>query len=196
MALTKFLELIHRKIGSQKQLSDICHNNKRTMLVPFDTISDSSRIWIYQGDRAFSSEEKELILSSTLAFMEKWAAHGQDLKASVTIKYNQFLIIAADESFNVASGCSIDSSVHFVQELGSKFKIDFFDRMKLAFFIDKNVSIVPLNQLKNSIKEGLITFDSTFFHNTILTKGDLYGKWMIKTGESWLKRYFNVHESV
>jgi hypothetical protein len=166
------------------------------MLTQFETISDTSRLWIYQANRPFTAEENETILSSTLAFMEKWAAHGQDLKASVTTKYNQFLIIATDESFNTASGCSIDSSVHFVQGLGNKFDIDFFDRMKLAFLVDNEVKIVPLNELKEQIIGRHIGSESRFFNNTITTKGDLNEQWLVNAGNSWLKRYFKVHESV
>ena len=166
------------------------------MLTQFNTISESSRIWIYQADRPFTKEENEIILSSTLAFMDKWAAHGQDLKASVTIKYNQFLIIATDESFNTASGCSIDSSVHFVQDVGNKFNIDFFDRMKLGFLINNEVVIIPLNDIKQAVKDKRVDQNSLFFQNTITLKGELETGWLVKSGESWLKRYFNVLESV
>ncbi len=166
------------------------------MLTPFDRLSDTSRIWVYQADRPLTADEQSEILENTLNFISKWAAHGQDLQAAATIRYNQILIIGADESFNMASGCSIDSSVHFVQQLGDRFSIDFFDRMKLGFLINETVKIMPLSEIKASIERQEIDKDSLFFQNTITAKKELEGNWLVKAGESWLKRYFNVHESV
>lgn len=166
------------------------------MLTQFDTISDSSRIWIYQADRQLIGNEEEQILSEVMDFMTKWAAHGQGLQASATIKHAQFLIIATDEAITSASGCSIDASVHLVQEIGRKFNIDFFDRLKLAFLTDESVNIVPLDQLKGTIKAGMINAQSQFFDNTITSKGELKDKWRVNASESWLKRYFIMQESV
>ena len=166
------------------------------MQTEFNALDDSSRIWIYQSDRKINADEQKAILSTALDFMTKWAAHGQDLKASATIKYDHFLIIGTDESFNAASGCSIDSSVHFVQALAHKYGIDFFDRMKLAFLVENEVKIVPLNELKNEMSGQNIGIESPFFNNTITKKGDLNEQWLVKAGNSWLKRYFKVHESV
>jgi hypothetical protein len=166
------------------------------MQTPFNALDDSSRIWIYQSDRKITADEQTAIQSTALDFMTKWAAHGQDLKASATIKYDHFLIIATDESFNMASGCSIDSSVHFVQQLSENYGIDFFDRMKLAFLSNNEVKIIPLNELKSEIANEQLTAESQFFNNTITTKGDLNENWLVNAGNSWLKRYFKVHESV
>lgn len=166
------------------------------MLTQFDTISDASRIWIYQANRKLAASEEEAILSEVMDFMSKWAAHGQGLQASATIKHAQFLIIATDEAITSASGCSIDSSVHLVQEIGERFKVDFFDRLKLAFLTDSSVTTVPLDQLKTAIKDGLISAQSQFFNNTITNKGELKDKWLVNASESWLKRYFIMQESV
>ena len=166
------------------------------MLVAFDELADRARIWIYQAERKLSEQEQHEILRSSKAFIAEWAAHGQDLKASAAIEYDQFLIIAADENFNSASGCSIDSSVHFVQGIARKHQIDFFDRMKLGFLLKDEVKLISINNIKDHIGSGDIDSDSLFFQNTITTKGQLDSEWLVKAGESWLKRYFKVQESV
>ena len=71
------------------------------------------------------AKEVEFISEKAEAFINQWTRHGDDLKGSFTIKYNQFLVLAVDESFNNVSGCSIDSSVRFVQGLTSRIKIGF-----------------------------------------------------------------------
>ena len=160
------------------------------MLTPFDNMSDASRLWIYQANRNISGQEQKDIMIATEQFLRQWAAHGSDLMASATIKHDRFLIIATDESFNMASGCSIDSSVHFVQGLGQQFNIDFFVRTDLAFLNEQTVEIVPLNALKEAVASGQIGAESRFFDNTVAQKGQLRDQWLKKASETWLKRYF------
>ncbi|GAB5525037.1 MAG: hypothetical protein Roseis2KO_29090 [Roseivirga sp.] len=162
------------------------------MLTSFEGMRDNSRIWIYQSDRPISEEEKAGILTDSEAFLRQWAAHGSDLKASGTILYNHFLIICTDESFNLASGCSIDSSVQFVQGIGKKYGIDFFQRTNLAFWQNETIKMVKLSDLKDLVARGEIGADSLFFENTIQAKGQLETQWRVRASETWLKRYFKA----
>lgn len=166
------------------------------MLTPFEKLSENARIWIYQADRKLEKEEQNEILELTEAFLHKWAAHGQALLASAKIEHNYFLVICIDESFNMASGCSIDSSVHFVQELEGKFNLNFFERSNLAFLINGEVELIPMQQLKTAVAEKNIQPDTLFFNNNIGTKAELEHKWCVKANESWLNRYFQTAESV
>lgn len=162
------------------------------MLTNFEGMRDNSRVWIYQSDRPISEEEKAGILTDSDVFLRQWAAHGSDLKASGTILHDHFLIICTDESFNLASGCSIDSSVQFVQGIGQKYGIDFFQRTNLAFWQNETIKMVKLGDMKGLVANGEIGADSIFFENTIQTKGQLETQWRVKASETWLKRYFKA----
>jgi hypothetical protein len=166
------------------------------MLTNFNSLSPKARIWIYQSERIFTLEEQKLILDEVTLFLEQWAAHGNNLMASATISYDAFLVISTDESFNMASGCSIDSSFRFVQELGAKMRVDFFQRMNLTFLVDEQVSFIKLSELKSKIEDGVIDANTLFFDNTIQNKGQLENDWYIKAGESWLARYFKTVTNV
>lgn len=166
------------------------------MLTNFEQLSDRSRIWIYQADRPLTQREQSDILSALESFLEQWAAHGQALYASGTIAYDHFLIIATDEQFNLASGCSIDSSVRFVQEMSARFSVDFFNRMNLAFKEGDTIKLVPMAQIKEKAESGVINENTLFFQNTIQTKAELSTSWIVKSGESWLKRYFSAAKIV
>ncbi len=166
------------------------------MLSPFEELSAESRIWIYQADRALSNEEQQTLLLASEQFLQQWAAHGQSLLASATIEHSHFLIIATDEGFNMASGCSIDSSFRFVQEMGDKLNVGFFDRANLAFLKNDSVQFVKMNDLKSEVANGLIQGNSLFFDNNLSTKGELEEKWIVKANESWLNRYFQTAKSV
>lgn len=166
------------------------------MLTPFEQLRPLSRIWIYQADRPINSKEQNTMLSGAETFIHEWAAHGQALLASATVIHNQFLVFATDENFNMASGCSIDSSFRFVQGLGKEMSFDFFQRTNLAFYINQEVKLVALSGLKGEIGKGNITSDTLFFDNNINTKAELHEKWIVSAGESWLKRYFQVTPNV
>lgn len=166
------------------------------MLSPFEELSAASRVWIYQADRVLNQKDQDALLNASEEFLSQWAAHGQSLLASATIKYNHFLIIATDEGFNMASGCSIDSSFRFVQEMGGKLGINFFDRASLAFLNNEEVQFVAMTNLKSAIASGTVEESSLFFDNNLGTKEELEKRWLVKAEESWLKRYFQTAKSV
>ena len=63
------------------------------MFTEYKNLPNSSRVWIYQSDREFTANEIELISVKAEEFINKWTRHGDDLKGSFTIKYNQFLVL-------------------------------------------------------------------------------------------------------
>lgn len=52
------------------------------MIVDFQTLPETARIWIYQCNRSFSEEEILDISKKLQTFLEGWTAHGADLKAA------------------------------------------------------------------------------------------------------------------
>ena len=166
------------------------------MPINFDSINDHAKIWIYQADRPISTEEKAVIREQLDVFLSEWAAHGSALQAAGDVLYDYFLIICIDESFQIPSGCSIDSSVRFVQELGQRMNLDFFQRSNLAFDLETGIKLIAMPDLKAASESGEIRADSLFFDNNIQSKNQLAGQWRVKAGESWLKRYFKATLSV
>ncbi len=159
------------------------------MFAPFETLEDSARVWIYQSGRKFTETEKRTISDTLTAFTHSWVAHGNPLKTSFAILYDQFIILAADENFNEASGCSIDSSVRVIRQLDQQFSLGLFDRTKIGFLEGEQISMIPLNELPGALAEGRWKSDSLFFNNVIESKGRLKDGWITPADQSWLKRY-------
>ncbi|RBW61296.1 ABC transporter ATPase [Tenacibaculum sp. E3R01] len=159
------------------------------MFTEYKNLPDHSRVWIYQADREFTQEEIELISAKALLFIDNWTRHGDDLKGSFTIKYSQFLVLAVDEGFNNVSGCSIDSSVHFVQEIEKELNIDLMDKMNISFKDGENINIVKLSDFKKFVDDKKITSNTIVFNNMINTKEDFETKWEVPANESWHKRF-------
>jgi hypothetical protein len=159
------------------------------MFVPFETIAPSSRIWIYQSIRKFTGEEVEIITGILKTFTATWAAHGQPLQSSFDIRYDQFIILAANESFNATSGCSIDESVRVIKEIDSQIGAELFDRQYVAFKQGESVMLLHHTVLKQKYSEGIWNEATPAFNNLVSVKSQLEGDWIIPAGKSWVRRY-------
>ena len=51
------------------------------MYVPFESLPEESRIWIYKSNRKFSDDEMAAIENALQAFLKDWAAHGTSLES-------------------------------------------------------------------------------------------------------------------
>jgi len=160
------------------------------MYQDFDKMSAHSRVWIYQADRNLSAKEENMAAYFLKNAIQNWTAHGVTLLASAQILESRFIIIALDENENIASGCSIDSSTHWVKELGSNLGIDFFDR-SLAYVEGKEIKSIPIFSAKAAILEGKIQSNSTVFNNSVTTLQALSASWKIPANQlTYIKRYF------
>ena len=159
------------------------------MYIPFETLPDHSRVWIYQSNRAFTSLEKEGLESGLKALCEQWFAHGTPLHTSYILAFDQFVIMAVDERQHGASGCSIDGSVRFLKELQSKAGLDFFDRSAVAFVVNGKIEVYPLTQLKTLFENQTLTAASVTLNNLVGTKAEWISGWQIPVKNSWLAKY-------
>lgn len=159
------------------------------MFTEYKNLPNNSRVWIYQSDREFTAKEVELISSKAIAFINQWTRHGDDLKGSFTIKYNLFLVLAVDESFNNVSGCSIDSSVRFIQQIENELQLDLMNKMNVTFKDNDTINLVKLPDFQNYAKEQKITPETIVFNNMVNTKADFENNWEVSAKESWHKRF-------
>lgn len=77
-------------------------------LVPFHSLPDDSRVWVFGSDRRFDDNAASRLLGEVDRFLAHWQAHGHPLDAGRDWRYERFLSIAVDQSTAGASGCSID----------------------------------------------------------------------------------------
>ena len=161
-------------------------------MVNFNELADASKVWIYQADRRLTETEQEMILKKLNAFTTSWTAHNEKVKGYGEIRYDHFIILIADETEVGVSGCSIDSSVHFIQALGQELDVNFFDRFCIAYQIDDEVQVAGKDTFQRMIHDGKISDSTIVFNNLIQTKADLQSKWQLPLASSWHASFFSV----
>lgn len=130
-----------------------------------ENVTMNNKIWLYQTQRELSNEERATLQHELNEFAAQWQAHGKNLEAKFWF-HNPFLLVCeVDESVWGASGCSIDSKVRFLKELGAKFDIDFFVRMKtILHFEDQTFEQIDFSEVKNETRYFQV-FNPTVAHS-------------------------------
>ena len=160
------------------------------MLINFKNLSESSKLWIYQCNRSLSDSELLEISEKLSNFLTSWTAHGSDLQAAFEIKYKRFIIIGLDQSQNQATGCSIDASVRFIQELETNYNIDLLDKLNVSYKQGEYIAYKSLKDFKKMAKEKAVTPKTIVFNNLVQTKSEFLEFWEVPASESWHARFF------
>ena len=159
------------------------------MLTSFESLPETSRIWIYQANRSFSPEELEEIRGEMDAFLHQWTAHGSNLKAGYEIRYKRFIVIGLDQEQASASGCSIDASVRFIQHLEEKYDVTLLDKMNVSYKQGEYVAYKPLGDFKKMAKQKAVSGKTIVFNNLVNNKQEYEEHWEVPASESWHSRF-------
>jgi hypothetical protein len=160
------------------------------MTIEFSSLPQTARIWIYQCNRSFTLDEIQEISNKLQTFLEGWTAHGADLKAAFEIRYKRFIVIGLDQNQQLASGCSIDASVHFIQQLETAFKVDLLDKLNVSFKQGDYIAFKPLKEFKKMVKDKAVSKNTIVFNHLVQTKAEYLDFWEVPAAESWHARFF------
>lgn len=152
------------------------------------TMNPESRMWFYGLKSPMSTAQAEELRGVMDEFVGGWKAHGAQLAAAYRLVADQFLIIAVDESQQQATGCSIDKSVHLLQEFGSKHHLDFFNRMLVHVMDSGTFTSYSTSELKAAISEGKIGPQTQVMNTTAATLKES-GMGTLDLADSWASKY-------
>lgn len=160
------------------------------MVSDFKTLSENSRIWIYQSNRSLTQQEKESISKLIEDFLNNWKSHGVSLNSGFEIKYNRFIVIAQDQNTQSVTGCSIDSMVHFIQKLEKQYNISLLDKLNVSYKQGDYIAYKSLKDFKKMVKDGAVSKNTIVFNNLVQTKLEYTNYWEVPAFESWHARFF------
>lgn len=161
------------------------------MLVDFNILPETSRVWIYQSNRSFTDEELEEINAKLGHFISEWSSHGKGLQAGFEIKYKRFIVIALNQDIQAATGCSIDASVAFIQQLEKDYNVDLLDKMNVSFKQGDFVAYKPLKDFRKMAKDKAVSKNTIVFNNLVTNIAEYKEGWEVPASDSWHGRFIN-----
>jgi hypothetical protein len=163
------------------------------MFIPFENMPNRARVWVYPCSRTLSDSEVADISSRLKAFINDWLSHQRVVEGSATVLNHRFIILCADESNVDVSGCSIDSSVKFIQELEKIFGLQSFERTHLYFLNEGGtVDSVDFRSIQTAWENGTIHEGSLIFNLQASSIEDLKGNWMKPILSSMYARFLPI----
>jgi len=160
-------------------------NIKFQSLIPED-FNDHARIWIYQSSREFSAAEIVQVEKCLRDRIKGQELQGSILQSITLLLFGHFIIIILDQPGTERSGFYIDNLIGCINEIERDFQVTLLDRQMLAFIIQDRVQLLPLSMVNDVMEKDMITPETLYFNNTVLTKRELLENWIIPVKDSWL----------
>lgn len=153
------------------------------------SFSPISKVWIYQSTRPFTHEEVDILNNKLNAFAVQWTAHNKQLLAAGRVVEDRFIMLMVDETHTSASGCSIDTSVHFIKSLEKEFNIELFNRTIINYQSSQGISTISLSELQEQLQNGTITPDTIVYDPLVQTKQTFDSGFKTKLAETWMQNF-------
>lgn len=165
------------------------------MYVLPNNMAGSARVWVYSPDRFLTDNEAASIGKELIDFVHQWTAHDKNLKSTVSIRFNRHITLAVDEGVAQASGCSIDASVKFIQELGAKYNFDGLDRLKYTYIEDEKPKLISHHDMIKAIEEQRVDKNTRVVNPLVKTWEDYNSNFIIPLKESFLMRFVDLSKT-
>lgn len=150
---------------------------------------EHSRVWVYKSAVPFSAEQIDMVQELGEAFAGSWTVHGAPLAAAVDVLHGRFVVLAVDERQAAASGCSIDSSVHFIQRTEQAIGLSLTDRMVVLYEQEDGIHACRATEVEQLLHRGTLTPDTLVYDDLVATVGDLATRFKVPLRSTWLARY-------
>ena len=159
-------------------------------VVPFETLPDSSRVWVFGSDTPLRGELADELLKGVDAHLAEWKAHGEPLTVGSQWRFDRFLVVAVDQSTTGASGCSIDGLFRVLQQLQRDTGANLVGGGRV-FYRDNHgeVQCASRADVAGLVQSGAITRDSVIFDTTLTDLGTFRACFETRAKDSWVKEF-------
>jgi hypothetical protein len=97
--------------------------------------------------------------------------------------------LAVDQSINEASGCSVDTSVRFIQSLEKEYDVDLMDKMNVSFKQGEFVAYKSLTEFRKMVKQKAVSKNTIVFNNLVTNIHEYKANWEVPAKDSWHNRF-------
>ena len=162
-------------------------------LVPFDSLSDESRVWVFAAEPALDDGQAAGLLSVADDFLRQWAAHGSPLTCGRDWREARFLVIGVDPTVADASGCSIDGLYRKLAEFEKQSGASLLSRDNV-FYRDAEgeVRSASRDEFAALSSTGAISTQTTVFDTSITSLGEWRERFELPAAGSWHRALLTV----
>jgi hypothetical protein len=164
-------------------------------VVPFETLPDASRVWVFGSDKPLSDEGTKALLDGVDRHLADWKAHGAPLTVSREWRDGRFLVVAVDQSTAGASGCSIDGLFRVPQQLEREAGASLVGGGRVFYRDDHGVvqstSRAEVGTLASS---GFITKDTVVFDTSVTDLGTFRACFERRAKDSWVNELLSASQ--
>lgn len=154
--------------------------------VPFESLPDEARIWVFGASSALSADSTAALLRTVDDYLDGWSAHGAPLTCARDWREGRFLAIGVDQSTAGASGCSIDALFRILQGTERSLGVPLLAGGRV-FYRDAAgvVQCVDRATYATRVRDGAIGADTPVFDTTLTTLGSYRACFERPASSSW-----------
>ena len=150
------------------------------MLVEFDSLPGSSKVYYYPSSRKFYPNELPKLKASIEAFCE-----GQEAQISYRLVYDRFVLFFVPDTTPLTLEDN-DRLVEFVQSLESEYQVSLLDKVNVCFKQGEFVQRKEIPDFKKLLKSRSVSAKTIVLDPMINTKSEFESNWEVPLSESWL----------
>ncbi|MEP6989974.1 MAG: hypothetical protein ABJA80_03520 [bacterium] len=156
-------------------------------VVPFETLPDSARVWIFGSDQPLAEPGTKALLDGVDLHLADWKAHGAPLTVARQWRDGRFLVVAVDQSTEGATGCSIDGLFRVLQQLEREAGSSLVGGGRV-FYRDSNAAVqsAARDEVAALAASGGITKDTVVFDTSIVDLGTFRACFERRAKDSWV----------
>lgn len=155
------------------------------MIVNYNTLTETSKVFIYPANRKFYKDEFPVINKK----IENFLTNFEGIDAFFEIKYQRFVIIVISEDTPLSIDQN-DKLVVFIFSLEKEFKITLLDKINVCFKQGEYVQLKEISAFKKLIKNKGVSKKTIVFDNLISIKEEYDNYWEMPAEDSWISHFF------
>jgi hypothetical protein len=155
------------------------------MIVDFEKLSDTSRVFIFPAERKLYPEEMDTLKGEIEGFFETHPI----IVGSFQVLLNRFIILGISETTPLGLSEN-DDLIEVILSLEKIWKISLLDKVKVFFKQGEYIQCKEIREFKKLIKSNSVSPKSVVFNNFVHNKFEFENNWELTAKESWVGHLF------
>ena len=159
-------------------------------IVPFASLPDSARVWVFASDRELTGAVADTLLAAVDHFLSEWKAHGMPLRCAREWRDDRFLAIGVDVDAEHASGCSIDGLFRTLQQMEREIGSRLVGGGRVFYRVGSEIRAATRDEFIDRIKRGEVRGETSVFDTSLTGAKAWRTHFEQPAGSGWTAAWF------